>query len=296
MKTKGLYTALVTPLNLDGSLDLAGLTENIEFQIAAGVDGIIPLGTTGESPTMDDSEKIAVIKASIKIAKGKIPVMVGATSNSTAVTIANCKIAKELGADSVLIATPYYNKPTQDGIYQHFKAITSAIDLPIMVYNVPGRSGVNIETATVKKIVTTLPNITSIKEASGNINQIGDVINQIQNTTSNFSVMSGDDALTLPLMALGGLGIVSVVSNLVPKQIKQMVDLALTGDFSAASKLHFQLLPLFQTAFIESNPIPIKAMMDLAKMKAGPCRLPLTQLTPASQEIIQNTLRNSGII
>ncbi len=296
METKGLYTALVTPFNQDGSLDLAGLAENIEFQIASGVDGIIPIGTTGEAPTLDDSEKIAVIKTSIKVANGRIPVMVGATSNSTAVTIANCKLAKELGADSLLIATPYYNKPTQDGIYQHFQAITSAVDLPIMVYNVPGRSGVNIETSTVEKIVTTLPKITSIKEASGNINQIADVINQIQNKVKNFNVLSGDDALTIPTMVFGGKGIVSVVSNLVPKQLKQMVDLALAGDFKAATKIHFELLPLFKTAFVESNPIPIKAMMSLAKMKAGPCRLPLSNLTPESQEVIQKTLRNLNLI
>ncbi|NLF24704.1 MAG: 4-hydroxy-tetrahydrodipicolinate synthase [Deltaproteobacteria bacterium] len=294
LRIEGVITALVTPF-VKGQVDYEGLAQNIAFQIAEGVSGILPLGTTGETPTLSEQERAKIIQLAAEQARGKALLMVGTGSNCTARTIHNTKLAKDLGADAALIVTPYYNKPTPEGIFRHYEAISEAVDLPIVVYNIAGRTGVNIETTTMKRL-SSLPNIIAVKEASGNINQIGDVIHEVQNKHGNFTVVSGDDAMTLPLMALGGHGVISVVSNLTPRHIVAMVKAAAKGDYARARLMHFELLPLFKGAFIETNPIPIKAAMQMCGMPAGTCRLPLCELQPAHKEQLRKILEELGLL
>ncbi|MBI5388776.1 4-hydroxy-tetrahydrodipicolinate synthase [Candidatus Woesearchaeota archaeon] len=296
MEFSGTYTALVTPFLSSGDVDYEGLRNNIRFQIAEGITGIVPLGTTGETPTLSEYEQEEIIKIAVGEGKGKVKVMVGTGSNSTHHTIENTKRAKKLGADMALIVTPYYNKPTQEGIFQHFKAVTEAVDIPVVVYNIQGRTGINIETATLKRIAS-LKNIIGVKEASGNINQMGDVIAEIQDKSQGkFSVLSGDDGITVPMMALGGRGVVSVVSNLLPGKVVRMVNAALSGNVAEAKKLHYEMLPLFKGAFIETNPIPVKAAMDMCGMPAGTCRLPLCAMQPENREKLKKILGQMGVL
>jgi len=259
MKFTGTITALVTPF-IDQELDEGGLAYNIRHQIAKGINGILPLGSTGESPTLSSEEQARVISIAVKEAHGKVPVWVGTGSYCTRQTIEKTKRAKDLGADVALIVTPYYNKPTQEGIYRHFEAISSSIEMPIVIYNIPGRCGINIETPTLMRIAG-LPNILGVKESSGNINQVGDVLHSIVEKYPHFLVFSGDDAFTLPMMALGASGVVSVVSNLVPTQVIALVNAALQGKFDLAREIHYQLLPLYKTAFIETNPAVTRSSM-----------------------------------
>lgn len=292
-KCQGVYTALVTPFDAKGQLDEEGLRKNIRHQIACGIDGIVPLGTTGESPTLSSKEKEHIISIAIEEAKGKIAVMVGTGSYSTQQTIENSLLAQKKGADMVLIVTPYYNRPTQEGIFQHFKAVASAITVPIILYNIQGRTGQNIATDTLKRIAD-LPGIIGIKEASGNMGQISDVIEMVARHHPNFSVMSGDDALTFPIMAMGGLGIISVAANLIPKQVKSLVTAIQKGDYKTARELHFQLMPFFRAAFIETNPIPIKAAMSHYGMPAGSCRLPLCDMSPENLSKLKAVLQQTN--
>ncbi len=294
MKLEGTFTALVTPFK-EGEIDYEGLAQNIRFQLDHGVQGILAMGTTGEPPTLSAEEYREVIRIAVREAGGKARVMAGTGPNSTQKTIENTVAARELGVDAALIVTPYYNKPTQNGIIAHFEAVPSAVDLPVVVYNIPGRTGTNIETDTLVRL-SEMPGIAGVKEASGRMEQIGDVIDRIQNRRENFAVLSGDDALTLPILALGGRGLISVVSNLVPDRVVSLVDHALEGDFEAARKIHFELLPLFKAAFIESNPLPIKAAMTLCGMPAGECRLPLSAIDPESREKIRSVLRDMGLL
>ena len=294
MKLEGTFTALVTPFK-EGEIDYEWLAQNIRFQLDHGVQGILAMGTTGETPTLSAEEYREVIRIAVREAGGKSRVMAGTGTNSTQETIENTVAARELGVDAALIVTPYYNKPTQKGIIAHFEAVLSAVDLPVVVYNIPGRTGTNIETDTLVRL-SEMPGIAGVKEASGRMDQIGDVIDRIQNRRENFAVLSGDDALTLPILALGGRGLISVVSNLVPDRVVSLVDHALEGDFEAARKIHFELLPLFKAAFIESNPLPIKAAMALLGMPAGECRLPLGTIDPESREKIRSVLRDMGLL
>ena len=294
MTISGVYTALVTPFTKD-DIDFEGMRKNIRFQIDQGVSGILPLGTTGESPTITHEEKDNIIKLAVEEARGKVQVMVGTGSNATNATIRYTETARELGADIVLIVTPYYNKPTQEGIFQHFKAVNDAVDIPIIVYNIQGRTGINISTETMRRL-SELSNVVGVKEASGNIIQIGDVIGTIVNTGTKFSVLSGDDGLTLPLLSLGGHGVISVVSNLLPARVVAMVQAALNNDFKTAAKIHFELLPLFKGAFIETNPIPIKAAMNICGMAAGGCRLPITPISKASEIQLKTILKQMKLI
>lgn len=298
MEFKGTYTALITPFKND-EVDYEGLKKNILFQIQEGVEGIVPLGTTGETPTLSENEQEIIIKLAVEVAKGKVKIMVGTGSNSTKHTIEKTQRAKELGADAVLIVTPYYNKPTQEGIFQHFKAVSDAVDIPIVAYNIPGRSGVNIETTTLGRIAK-LHGIIGVKEASGNLNQMMDVIRTIQTNSQTshqqFNVLSGDDAITVPLISIGGRGVVSVVSNLVPGKIVAMVNAMLEGDIALARKMHYELLPLFQTAFVETNPIPIKEAMNMCSMAAGNCRLPLCDMKPENREKLKKVLHDMKMI
>jgi 4-hydroxy-tetrahydrodipicolinate synthase len=285
---KGVYTACITPFTEEYEIDEEGFRENLQFQIASGVDGLVILGTTAESPTLSEEEQEIVLKIALEEAKGRLPVWVGTGSYSTKEAIKKTIKAKVMGADGALVVTPYYNKPTQEGLFRHFEAIAHSTKFPIIVYNIQGRTGQNLSTDTLKRL-SYLPEIVGVKEASGNINQMIEVIETIAPARPEFSVMSGDDALTLPLMSLGGAGVISVASNLIPKEIREMVLFALKGDFHEARKLHYELMPIFRDAFIETNPTPIKFMMGKMGMKAGPVRLPLSPLLPENeQKIVKN--------
>lgn len=294
MNLKGLITALVTPF-IGEELDEDGLATNIDYQLSSGVDGILVLGTTGETPTLTDEEQTRIMTIAVKKAKGKIPVWVGTGSNCTRKTIQITKKAQDLGADVALIVVPYYNKPSQEGLYRHFEAIANSVEIPIIIYNHPGRCGINIETATLARIAK-LPNIAGIKECSGNINQVSDIIHTIKNYHPNFLVFSGDDALALPMIALGAVGLISVVSNLIPKEIASLVKASLQQDFDRARKIQHQLLPLFTMAFIEPNPVPIKMAMDLYGLPAGCCRLPLYRMNEKNIRMLFNLLMQMKLI
>lgn len=294
MRLKGTITALITPF-INQQLNEEGLIHNIKYQIAKGIDGVLVLGSTGEAATLSSIEQERIISIAVQTTQGGIPVWVGTGSNSTQQTIEKTRRAKELGADIALVVTPYYNKPTQEGIYRHFEAITKNVDLPIIIYNVPGRTGVNIETPTLMRIAQ-LPNILGVKEASGNINQAGDVIHRAAKECPDFVVFSGDDVLTVPLMALGAVGVISVVSNLMPTEIIASVNAAFLGDFKLARSIHYQLLSLYKGAFIETNPIPIKTAMSLCGMPAGECRLPLCQMTSQNIHALHQVLVEMDLI
>ena len=291
MQLKGLYTAVVTPFNSAGKLDKEGLRQNLRYQLFHKVEGVVLLGTTGEDPTLNPQEKQTVIEIALDELKGKMTLIVRTGSYSTETTIATTKKAKEMGADGALIVTPYYNRPTQEGLFRHFAAICEAVSFPICIYNIQGRTAQNLHTETLKRLMQ-FPSIIGVKEASGNIMQMGDVMEIARMRESGFSVVSGDDALTLPLMALGGSGIISVASNLVPGPMRSLVQAALTGDFETAREWHFQLLPFLKSNFIETNPIPIKAAMQLCGMAAGPCRLPLCDLAPANLAFIKQIVNS----
>jgi 4-hydroxy-tetrahydrodipicolinate synthase len=293
-KIRGVFTALVTPFTEFNEFNEEIFRLLIQFQIQAGIDGITILGTTGETPTLTQVEKEKIIQVAREETLGKVKLMVGTGSNSTRETIDNTHLAKAFGADSTLIVAPYYNKPTQDGFYLHFKAISEAVDIPLMVYNIPGRCGQNIATETLMRIAQ-LPYVCGIKEASGNLYQIMEVIEKLGRKYTHFSVMSGDDSLTLPCIAAGGDGIISVASNLVPTQICALATACLSGDFKEARELHFALMPFFRGAFLETNPIPIKAAMNIAGWDVGNCRLPLCTLSKDNEAILKQILNDPSL-
>lgn len=274
---KGAYTALITPFTQDGQLDEEGLRHLLHRQIEETIDGIVLLGTTGETPTLAGPEKKRILQIAAEICKGKTSFIVGTGTYSTRETIENTLSAEKAGADAVLIVTPYYNKPTQEGLYLHFKTIAETSALPVIIYNIEGRSCLNLETDTLKRLLD-IPSIVGIKESSGNISQISDVIGLVRARRPEFNVLSGDDTLTLPLMALGGDGIISVISNLMPAEVKSLVEAISSGDFALAREIHFKLMPFIKLAFLETNPIPIKQLLQLYGLPSGQCRLPLSQL------------------
>ena len=275
----GCGTAMVTPFKEDLSLDEATFRSLVRRQIDAGIDFLVPCGTTGESPTLTHEEHLRVVEITIQEAKGKVPVVAGAGGYNTAEVIALAKQIEALGADGLLSVTPYYNKPTQEGLYQHYKAIASATKLPIIIYSVQGRTGVNVEPATLKRL-SEFKNIVAVKEASGNISQMSAVLSQVPD---DFVVLSGDDAITLPLIALGGKGVISVVSNEIPTEMTQLARLANAGDFAGARALHRKFLPLMDINFVESNPMPVKAAMAAMGLLRPVYRLPM--VAPQSQSI-----------
>jgi 4-hydroxy-tetrahydrodipicolinate synthase len=284
----GVTTALITPFLPDRKVDCEGLRQNVRFQIENGVKGLLPLGTTGETPTLFNEEKKQIVQIVVEEAKAAdktIPVIVGVGTNSTQSTIENAKKALDWGADAILVVTPYYNKPTQEGIVAHFAAVSEAVEAPIVVYNIKGRTGTNIETSTLKRIAAQA-NIIAVKEASGDIHQMVDVINEIP----EICVYSGDDAMTFPLICLGGQGVISVVSNLFPDLVVKMVESALAGQTQKACELHYQLLPIFKAAFIETNPAPIKYAMMKRDLAAGSLRLPLVEISAASKAVLDSVL------
>jgi 4-hydroxy-tetrahydrodipicolinate synthase len=262
---------MVTPFHPDGSLDEATLRLLVQRQLDAGIDFLVPCGTTGESPTLSHQEHLRVVEITLELAKGRVPVLAGAGGYNTSEVIPLAQELVAMGVDGILSVTPYYNKPTQEGLYQHYKALASAVSLPIILYSVQGRTGVNIEPATVKRLAS-VENIVGIKEASGNIAQMAAILNAVH---SDFLVFSGDDAIALPLIALGGRGVISVASNEIPAEMTLLTRLALQNDFPAARQLHRRYLPLMEVNFVESNPIPVKAAMAELGLLKPVWRLPL---------------------
>jgi 4-hydroxy-tetrahydrodipicolinate synthase len=291
MRLVGLFTAIITPFDAHGKLDKEGLRANLRYQLENQVQGIVVLGTTGEDPTLSPKEKEEVVEIAVEEVKGKAQILVGTGSYSTQQTIDTTQKAQAMGADAALIVCPYYNKPTQEGLYRHFASVAEAVSLPICVYNIQGRTGQNLQTETLQRLMQ-FSSIIGVKEASGNINQIMDVIECAKMHRPTFSILSGDDALTLPVMALGGHGIVSVASNLVPGPMQKFVQALLRNDFQTAQNWHAQLLPLFKAAFIETNPIPIKAAMTMHGMAAGSCRLPLCDMAAQNLERLKHVINS----
>ena len=287
----GCGTALVTPFRRDGSLEEATLRKLVRRQIEAGVDFLVPCGTTGESPTLTREEHLRVAEIAVEVANGKVPVLAGAGGYNTAEVIATARELAAIGVDGILSVTPYYNKPTQEGLCQHYKAIAAAVSLPIILYSVQGRTGVNIEPATVKRLAE-IENIAGIKEASGNIAQMSAILNAVPN---HFLVLSGDDSITLPLIALGGRGIISVVSNEIPAEMTRLTKLCLEGDFSAARAVHRRYAPLMEVNFVESNPIPVKAAMAEMGLLEPVWRLPLVPPKAENRARIRGVLESLGL-
>ncbi len=288
---KGTGTALVTPFRRDGSLDEPALRALIKRQIDAGIDFLVPCGTTGESPTLTHEEHLRVVQIAVELAKGKVPVLAGAGGYNTSEVIALARELAALGADGILSVTPYYNKPTQEGLFQHYRAIAEAVPLPIILYSVQGRTGVNIEPATVKRL-SGIKNIVGIKEASGNVSQMAAILNAVP---EDFIVLCGDDAITLSLIALGGRGVISVVSNEIPAEMSQLVRLALQGDFAGARSIHRRYHPLMEVNFIESSPIPVKAAMAEMGLLEPAWRLPLVPPKAENQARIRAVLEALGL-
>jgi 4-hydroxy-tetrahydrodipicolinate synthase len=282
----GVGTALVTPFTRDGAVDEAGVRRLARRQIAAGIHFLVPCGTTGESPTLSDEERARVVELVVEEAGGGVPVLAGAGGYDTREVIRSAQQMKRLGASGILSVTPYYNKPTQEGLFQHYSAIAGEVGLPIVVYNVPGRTGCNVEVPTLVRL-SHVAHIVGVKEASGNISQICEVCRAVPD---HFLVLSGDDAVTLPLMAVGGHGIISVISNEAPAEMVRMVELAEANDFAGARQIHRQLMPLMTANFVESNPIPVKAAMAAMGLLEEVFRLPMVPPSDASRRRILDAL------
>lgn len=286
----GVGVAIVTPFK-NGTLDVARLKQQIEFQIAAGITFLVPVGTTGESPTLTHDEHERVISEVVQLASGRCKVMAGTGSNCTAEALRLTRWAAKEGADASLQVAPYYNKPTQRGFYEHFKAIAEDVGIPHCVYNIPGRSAKNIEPETIARLAE-LPNITMVKEATGSLDQCSQILN-----TTTLTVLSGDDSLTLPMMSVGAEGVISVAGNIVPSDLLAMVRAALAGDFALAAKLHHRLFPLCRDMLsLATNPIPVKSAMKLLGRDTGELRLPMTELEPGELESLRTTLTRYGIL
>jgi 4-hydroxy-tetrahydrodipicolinate synthase len=291
MQFRGCYVAIVTPFTPDGLVDEKGLRSNIRFLLERGVAGIVPCGTTGESATLSWEEHLHVVDVALEEAQGRAQVIAGAGSNNTRESIVAASHAKEKGADAILCITPYYNRPTQEGLFQHYKTIATEVDIPIVVYNVPGRTGANISPETVERLCE-CRNIVAVKEASGNIGQISELHRRCGD---RIAVLSGDDGLTLPILACGGVGVISVVGNIVPERIKAMVDAYLSGDTRTALRIHEELAPLCRALFLETNPIPVKAAMNYLGLSAGSLRLPMVPMSEGNKAELISVLNSSGV-
>jgi len=289
---RGAFVATVTPF-IDGKLDEQGLVDLIEFQLANGTHGIVPCGTTGESATMSHEEHHRVVELTIKTVNGRVPVLAGTGSNSTSESIDLTKHAKQAGASGALMITPYYNKPSQEGLYQHFKAIAEAVDIPIVMYNVPSRTSINMLPETVARCAE-IDNIVGIKEATGNLNQVSEVIRLCPD---DFAVMSGDDFTSMPTVLIGGTGVISVTSNVAPADMAAMMNAALDGDIAEAKRLHYKLFPLMNAMFIDTNPVPAKTALELmGKIKSSTPRLPLYAMNNATVEKLKKVLADFHLI
>lgn len=293
MKLRGCGTALVTPFKQDGSVDEMALRHLVEWQVQSGIDFLVPCGTTGETPTLTHDEWLQVVDVTIQVVNGRVPIMAGATSNNTREAVAKAKeISSRPGVDFVLTATPYYNKPTQEGIYQHFKAIADASAKPLMLYNIAGRTGANIETPTLLKLAE-IENIIAVKEASGNIGQIAEVCATVP---ENFLVFSGDDAITLAVIGLGGAGIVSVCSNEIPAEMARMARAALANKWDTAREIFRKYLPLMNANFMESNPGPVKAVLAMMGRIEEVCRLPLVPVKKETRAKLEKIISELGLL
>ena len=289
---RGAFVAIVTPFT-DGRVDEQALVDLIEFHIANGTHGIVPCGTTGESATMSHDEHHRVVELTVKTVNGRVPVVAGSGSNSTSEAIDLTKYAKQAGADAVLMVSPYYNKPSQEGLYHHYKTVAETVDIPIILYNVPSRTSSNILPETVARLAQ-IDNIVGIKEATGDLNQVSDVIRLCPD---GFAIMSGDDFTSMPTVLLGGTGVISVTSNVVPKDMAQMMDAALAGDLATARSLHYKLFPLMQAMFYDTNPVPAKKSLELmGKIKSGTPRLPLCPMNDETLVRLKAALADYGLI
>jgi 4-hydroxy-tetrahydrodipicolinate synthase len=288
----GTYTAIVTPFK-NGEVDFQALEKLVRAQIKGGVDGIVPVGTTGESPTLTCEEHIEVVRRSVEFAAGKIKVLAGTGGNSTTEAIFLTKAAEEAGADGSLQVAPYYNKPSQEGVFQHFMEISRFTKLPLVLYSIPGRCGIEISVETVRRLAIATPRIVGIKEAGGNADRVSQLRAALG---SKFTILSGDDALTLPFMAVGAQGVISVASNLIPKQVSQMVSAFASGNTARALKLHQTYYPLFKDLFVESNPVPAKTALALIGMMEEDVRLPLTKLGAKSRETLIASMKQCGLL
>lgn len=290
MELKGVYTAIVTPFNKDGSVDYGKFKELIEMQIAGGVSGLVPVGTTGESPTLNMEEHSEVISTAVNVAAGRCKIMAGSGANSTAEAIELTKRAKADGADCSLQVTPYYNKPTQEGLYRHFSTIADTCDMPIVLYNVPGRTGIPIAVDTIVRLASN-PNVIGVKEAGGSVDRVSEILNVCE-----IDVMCGDDALTVPMMSVGAKGVISVASNVIPAEMSALCAACAAGDYAAALKIHRKYYNFFRNLFVESNPIPVKAVMAMMGQIEEVYRLPLCPASEKSHAILTDTLKNCGLL
>ncbi len=293
LQLKGTLTALVTPFRRDGSIDWAAFQRLVEFQLQAGVEGLVPIGSTGESATLEFAEKVEIIARVVEWVNGRVPVVAGTGTNDTRTTIALTREARRLGADAALVVCPYYNKPTQQGLYEHFRAVAEAVDIPLVLYNVPGRTAVNMTAETQLRLAEECPTVVATKEASGNLEQVMEIL---RSAPAHFAVLAGDDALALPIIACGGVGVVSVLSNYAPQQFGECIRAALRGDWERARRLHYALFPLMRLNFIESNPIPVKAALAMLGMIEEAYRLPLTPMQPQHRALLEQALRDAGIL
>ncbi|HEX3740367.1 MAG TPA: 4-hydroxy-tetrahydrodipicolinate synthase [Terriglobales bacterium] len=293
MQLRGCGTALVTPFHQDGSLDEQAFRNLVSWQIDSGIDFLVPCGTTGETPTLTHEEWLRVIDLTIEVGAGRVPILAGATSNSTREAVSKAReLSDRPGIDAILSASPYYNKPTQEGQYQHFKAIAEAVNKPIILYNVPGRTAANLESGTVARLAE-IPNIAGVKEASGNLTQIAEICSAARD---DFSVLSGDDAMTLPVIALGGVGLVSVASNEIPQEMAEMTRAALNNDWNGARQIFRKFLPLMQANFMESSPMPVKAVLAMMGRIEEAYRLPMVPVRRDTRSKLQKIAAEAGLV
>ena len=292
MQFKGAFTALVTPF-ANGVVDEEAYRNLIEWQVESGINGVVPCGTTGESATLSHAEHKQVIQICVDQVKGRVPVLAGAGSNNTAEAVELARFAKEAGADGALLITPYYNKPTQEGLYQHFKRIAAEVSMPYILYNVPSRTSVNLLPATVARLYKDIPDVLGIKEATGDLNQVSQVL---EKCGPDFQVLSGDDFTVLPLLSVGGCGVISVVSNILPDKMSAMTTAWFAGDIPTARKLHFELAPFSRMMFLETNPIPVKTALSLMGRLKLELRLPLVPMGEANAETLRAFLKDQGTI
>jgi 4-hydroxy-tetrahydrodipicolinate synthase len=285
----GTFTALVTPFR-NGVVDVEALEGMVEFQVQHGVSGLVPCGTTGETPAMSEAEDRVVVETVVRVAAGRVPVVAGTGSNSTDMAIKYTRMAQEAGADGSLQVAPYYNKPTQEGLYRHFATIAESTDLPLILYNIPGRTSVTISAETMARLAE-IPNIVGVKDSTLSMNMISDVISLC---SDEFDVLSGDDPMTLPLISLGGVGVISVASNVAPGAVSDMVKALLEGDWDRGRELHYELLPLFRALFIETNPIPVKTAASLLGLCSDEMRLPLVPMSGENLRVLQETMDRSA--
>jgi|TARA_B100002003_G_C14150531_1_gene553344 4-hydroxy-tetrahydrodipicolinate synthase len=293
MNLKGVFTAIITPFKDDETVDEDALKALIDFNIENGISGIVPCGTTGESPTLDNEEHERVIELTVQHVNKRVPVIAGTGSNCTKEAIRLSKHAEEIGVDALLLVNPYYNKPTQEGLYRHFKAIANSVTIPCVVYNIKGRTGVNVETETLMRLIKDCKNVIAVKEASGDLNQMKEVIAQ---RPEGFSVLSGDDNITLDLIRAGGQGVISVASNIAPDKMSAMVKAALEGNMREAEQINDELSQLFSVEFIETNPIPIKYMLSLKNKCKEVYRLPMCELSNEHKEEVKKAMQNLGLL